>query len=309
MNKLTLLFFIILVFVFTNSKAQITMIEEGFETTDSILPPGWHKVNNAVFPISANPDVNWTVRDSGEYCPGLANALTQSHNGTKSVGVSWWASIDTSGQGGDGVADCWLITPQITGVNNNYILKFWASGGSASYSDSIQIWGSFIDSIPSNFVYLQSVFWPAGSVYGQFQEYTVDLSGLAFGTPVYIAFRYYMDCAVDGFFVFVDDVYIGDPTSINTIGSEIPERYALGQNYPNPFNPTTRIKFDIAKTSNVKLTIFNSLGQVVKVLQDGVLNAGYYEAEFDGSTLASGTYFYRLEADAYVETKKMLLVK
>ncbi|MBK8981760.1 MAG: T9SS type A sorting domain-containing protein [Ignavibacteria bacterium] len=92
-------------------------------------------------------------------------------------------------------------------------------------------------------------------------------------------------------------------------GTNIPEKFALNQNYPNPFNPDTKISFDLARSSNVKLTVFNSVGQKVMNIFEGNRSAGSYIATFDGSSLSSGVYFYRLETDYYTETKKMQLIK
>ena len=89
----------------------------------------------------------------------------------------------------------------------------------------------------------------------------------------------------------------------------IPAKYDLHQNYPNPFNPTTNIKFDIAKSGYVKLSVYNQLGKEVETLIDGVRNAGTYEVKFDAAKLNSGVYFYKLETDNISLTKKMLLVK
>ncbi|HAY34844.1 MAG TPA: hypothetical protein DCY06_12000 [Bacteroidetes bacterium] len=89
----------------------------------------------------------------------------------------------------------------------------------------------------------------------------------------------------------------------------IPEKFSLNQNYPNPFNPNTKISFDLARSSNVNLTVFNSVGQKVMSLFEGYKPAGSYIATFDGSSLASGTYYYRLETDFFTETKKMQLIK
>ncbi len=91
--------------------------------------------------------------------------------------------------------------------------------------------------------------------------------------------------------------------------ADIPEDYFLSQNYPNPFNPSTTIEFGIARTSLVKLTIYDLLGQKVEQLQNGPLNPGHYKLKFDGNKLSSGVYFYRLEADNFVAVKKLLLLK
>src|SRR5690606_1396320 len=94
-----------------------------------------------------------------------------------------------------------------------------------------------------------------------------------------------------------------------TISTNIPDEYSLQQNYPNPFNPSTRIRYDLAKQGAVKLTVFDQLGRQVAELVNGTKNAGSYEVEFNGSNLASGIYFYKLEVPGQTFTKKMILVK
>ena len=89
----------------------------------------------------------------------------------------------------------------------------------------------------------------------------------------------------------------------------VPIKYSLSINYPNPFNPKTSIKYAIAKTGLVKLYVFNTLGQLVMKLVDQVQNSGEYSVLFDGANLASGVYFYRLEALDFTSTKKMVLIK
>jgi hypothetical protein len=89
----------------------------------------------------------------------------------------------------------------------------------------------------------------------------------------------------------------------------IPAVFALEQNYPNPFNPSTTIKFALPKASVAKLTVYNLLGQKVSTLVDGQLEAGVHSVRFDATRLATGVYFYRLEAGDYLSHKKMLLLK
>ncbi len=85
--------------------------------------------------------------------------------------------------------------------------------------------------------------------------------------------------------------------------------FNLEQNYPNPFNPSTMISFALPHDSHVRLTVYNALGQIVRVLVDQYENAGNYRLTFDGSGLSSGLYFYRLDAGSYSQTKKMMLLK
>lgn len=98
-------------------------------------------------------------------------------------------------------------------------------------------------------------------------------------------------------------------TSVNELRTgQIPPRFILDQNYPNPFNPTTQIKYSIPKLSHVSLRVYNLLGQEVLTLFQGVRLAGNYVATFDGTGLASGVYFYRLQSGNFVETKELLLL-
>jgi hypothetical protein len=91
--------------------------------------------------------------------------------------------------------------------------------------------------------------------------------------------------------------------------SRLPKEFVLEQNYPNPFNPATTINYTVAKNSYIKLTIYNTLGQVVAVLVDGIKSQGCYKVNWNADNQPSGLYFYRLEADGFTATKKMLLQK
>ncbi|MGV8017037.1 MAG: T9SS type A sorting domain-containing protein [Ignavibacteria bacterium] len=103
---------------------------------------------------------------------------------------------------------------------------------------------------------------------------------------------------------------IGKSTSSNTQNNLIPTSFELHQNYPNPFNPTTKIAFDLPKDAKVKLVIYDILGREIKTLiHNEFRTAGKYITEFNGSNLASGVYFYRLQTNDYVSVKKMVLIK
>lgn len=101
----------------------------------------------------------------------------------------------------------------------------------------------------------------------------------------------------------------GISTNVRNLSNEIPSKFSLYQNYPNPFNTSTNIKFQITKTENVKIIVYDLLGKEVAVLVNKKLHAGIYEVRFDGSGLASGLYYCKLEAGDYTEVKKMILIK
>jgi hypothetical protein len=94
----------------------------------------------------------------------------------------------------------------------------------------------------------------------------------------------------------------------------VPTTFALRQNSPNPFNPATRISYDLAQAGDVRVTVFNVLGQHVNDLVDEYQEAGSYEVVWNGkdnngASVASGIYFYRIKTTEFSDTKKMLLLK
>lgn len=96
---------------------------------------------------------------------------------------------------------------------------------------------------------------------------------------------------------------------INQISSQVPGYFKLYQNYPNPFNPITNIKYDVAFRTKVKITIYDINGREVKTLVNEVQSPGHYTADWDGSNNSSGVYFYRIETETFMDSKKMVLIK
>lgn len=105
---------------------------------------------------------------------------------------------------------------------------------------------------------------------------------------------------IDGVFKYSKEIEV----EVGILG-----KYMLGQNFPNPFNPTTNINFSIPVTGYVKLTIYNTLGQKIATLVNGIREAGTHNISFNGSNLESGIYFYKLESGNFVQVQKMILLK
>ena len=128
-----------------------------------------------------------------------------------------------------------------------------------------------------------------------------------------------IDSLYPGYFNFKVEImsdgstYWIDSTQMVITGVEneipLPSAFKLEQNYPNPFNPTTTIGYVIAERSQVRLSILNILGEELKVLLNEEKEVGYHSVEFNASELPSGVYFYKLVANNFVSTKKMMLVK
>jgi len=94
-----------------------------------------------------------------------------------------------------------------------------------------------------------------------------------------------------------------------TPSSQLPSTYELKQNYPNPFNPGTTIEFALPKSSPVTLKIFDMLGREVATLVNESMAAGVHKITFDARALTSGVYFYRLEAEGFIQTRRLMFLK
>ena len=101
----------------------------------------------------------------------------------------------------------------------------------------------------------------------------------------------------------------GTTPALNNISNQIPKEFALSQNYPNPFNPSTTIKYSLPKDGLVTMKIYDMAGREVAKLVNEVKKAGYYQVQFNASNLASGVYFYRIQSNDFVMTKRMVLIK
>jgi hypothetical protein len=103
--------------------------------------------------------------------------------------------------------------------------------------------------------------------------------------------------------------YVNLITAIPWEDNLLPKEFELLQNYPNPFNPITRIRFAVPKSSHVLVEVYNVLGQRVSTLVNEEKQPGYYIVNFNASSLASGFYIYRLEANGFKAVKKMIVTK
>ena len=175
---------------------------------------------------------------------------------------------------------------------------------------------------------IQNSFWAGstdgmGYVFGSIQEpINLQLTGLGENYYVMVSIE---DSGKSGGVVLEGFLASGEvinyqitlnPVSVEQNNSLIPQNFALEQNYPNPFNPTTTIKYTIPNVtlsgvegSRVLLKVYDVLGNEIATLVNEEKPAGNYKVEFNASNLASGIYFYRLQAGSFVETKKMILLR
>ncbi len=230
------------------------------------------------------PPAGWTIQnpDNGLTWIQFSGANGPLFSGTKSVKMPFY-DYSTSGQ-----LD-YLITKAYNNLDLTDSIKFnWAYAQYPGYTDALAV------KVSTN----------GGSTY----PYTIfNKSGATLATAPSTSNSFVPASSSEwGHFSIAIGSFL---TGINKIGTEIPENFALEQNYPNPFNPSTNIVYSLPKNSNVSLKVYDMRGVLVAVLYEGQQNAGIYFAQFDGSNLASGIYFYKLETENFTSVKKMTLLK
>ena len=167
----------------------------------------------------------------------------------------------------------------------------------ASYS----VWMNVLNTIKNSGADGMFIFAGRGAMGSQYYDWArIDTSGWWRATKDFMK-----SLPASGNLVQLD----GDNSDLVQEQPDLPTAFGLDQNFPNPFNPTTTIRFSLPEVSHVKLIVYNSLGQQVRTLVDDMREAGYHQARFDASGLASGVYYYRIVASSYIYTRKLLLLK
>lgn len=289
--------------------SQRIIFESDFETFQPVnsdsIPQDWFKIDVD----GNNPLVTWAVRDTSVNFGGNTRPRAI---GSKSLEIPWYA-----GNGGNMINDDWIFTQTFlcqTGDSLIWMMLIGADTTFQPYLDSMQVYvcsdqdPNFVIQKLATIKSLDSLGIPLNG--NDWTQHKYSLSAFN-GQTICVAFRYNMNISVDGLWCNIDNIFIGNHSAIGIqpISSEIPIKFDLRQNYPNPFNPVTNIEFAIAKTSNVNLIVYNSLGQLVGELVNQEMRPGIYRYDFNASNLPSGAYFYRLRAGDFVKTNKMVLVK
>ncbi len=226
-----------------------------------------------------NGGVNWAQQNTGILVHIHGIYFTDSQNG--------WISVDDPGAGGilattNGGTNWTTQIWNIPGQHSVYFINSqtgWTAGGDA-YKTTNGGLNWTLQVLPSGVGECLSVY---------FVNALTGWGATAFGKVVATT--------------------TGGINGISQIGTNIPGKLELMQNYPNPFNPVTNIKFTVPKASNVQLVIYDLQGRIVETIINNVLGAGTYKADWNASKYSSGVYFYKLIADGFTETKRMVLVK
>ncbi len=169
------------------------------------------------------------------------------------------------------------------------------------------------ESSDADFMYFRIYRSESGEFVASAENYIHGVTGAGWTDPVEEGYRYFYKVSTVDFSGNESEAV--SPASIT--GEDLPpapKTFALYQNAPNPFNPATTIGFDLPRTANVSLTVYNIKGELVAILEDGQMTAGRKEVYWDGKNdrgeaVASGVYFYRLVAGDFVQTRKIVLLR
>jgi beta-xylosidase len=206
--------------------------------------------------------------------------------------------------------------------NNDWALYAGVEFGGEDYhksADSIKITASsaadggtvevYIDSIGANKKIAECNISATGS-WTAFKTFSAKLKSSVSGNhDVYLLFN---GSGNDKLFMLQSFYFTGTSTATgikNFQGYNNPKKFNLEQNYPNPFNPSTSISFSLPVSSNVKITAYDQIGQVVATIVNEEYSAGVHQVNFSAGNLASGVYYYRIKAGSYEQTKKMVVLK
>ena len=271
--------------------------------------------SNSVF-ISTNSGTNWNSVDVGAsgsiiLCFALLDAKVFASTGngifrSTDNGLSWEALGQLHGEN---VSSFTVMGKALFANTENRLYRSTDEGATWSPSDS-----GLVNPITCLAVGGNGFF--AGT--GKSGVYLSTNEGYSW-TPVNsgLADLHITSLATDGSFIFAGPFFgsiwrrsISEMvTAVKTDEVKLPCTSLLHQNYPNPFNPTTVIRYSLPRRSQVTLDVFNNLGQKIATLVDGEVSAGTHEARFEARGLASGVYFYRIQAGEFIQTKSLLLLK
>lgn len=147
---------------------------------------------------------------------------------------------------------------------------------------------------------------------GSFENWTpLRVPNVEIGEGTHIVrFEFDSDTDKTGWLFSMNKVVVSRTSSVNNeLAAEGPREFDLAQNYPNPFNPITQINYSIPKAAEIQLIVFDTMGRIVATLVDESKASGTYSVPFDASGLASGIYFYRMQAGSYSKIMKLTVLK
>jgi hypothetical protein len=282
-----------------------------FEETfaDTIPPAGWVTVNADGSPP---PNEGWEFVTGLDYGGG-DTVIAQ-------TGQGFWFSNFENANGF--LIDEWLMSPELPAVQLNDTIYFYGGAIGGSFDDSIQVRLAVTDPMgdPLSFDIIIDRYKMDGPI-GNWTLYKAPVPDSLDGLPIWVAFRYWHTnggpSGANSDNVWLDHIIYanGGLTAIDDKNDVHQDRFTLYQNYPNPFNPTTTIAYDLNKSADVTIKIYNLAGQEVNTLVNnenqspGSKQVVWDGRDSNGHQVASGIYLYKLQAGSTIQTRKMILLK
>lgn len=263
-----------------------------------------------------------------------------------SAGTQIWNNIYSGISGGndipasialDNIGNCYITGESAVNTGNaskEFITISYNSAGNQRWQSHFNLNGRCCSHVPISIKIENNDVFVCGKTNGilnNFYDYTVvrydsqsgneinaesyHFAGTQDNVPVSMITDSLKNIYVTGTIISNDSIKIGtammngNNIGITPVNKNIPDKFKLYQNYPNPFNPSTKINFSVPKQSHIKLSVYDVTGKKLIVIFEGKQEAGNHAAIFDGADFASGIYFYRMEAEGFIESKKMILIK
>jgi len=264
-----------------------------FLTNDSVTSGSVYTAFMVKIDTAKTGDYFFTMNPPSSNTTFDPRVFVKDSSGTLSFGINKGPNASAAMYGANGFA---------YGTTYLVIVKYKFNTGSTT-DDEVTLYVFTSPSLP--------VTEPTTPYVGPYTSTTTDVSGLAKIVLRQGSVASAPSLTIDG--INVSRSWAGIVAGVNPI-STVADKFSLSQNYPNPFNPVTNIKFALPTNGNVKLNVYNALGQQVQSLLNGNLNTGTYSVQFDGTKLNSGLYFYKLELNSndgkyFSDVKKLMLVK
>jgi len=295
--------------------------ENGFIYVGYVVPS-----NRPIYMLDASLElignaIDTTVQITRSLAVKTAGGVTKLYNGTtwSGRGIMVWESADPEFESFTALDTIGNVAELVREDTTLYDVKLWSSSLDWTTDGNLLVgslragtgWGGPLGSKwyiidPTTGEYLESFGTPVADEYGD-KPWGYHLAGGVNGPRG--------GYCTDATTIYTVDFYLNTldkwTWAENSVGNDVVvlDKFALKQNFPNPFNPTTVIPFVIEKDGNVKLTVYDMLGNEVQTLVNSKVNRGRYQIRFDASNMATGVYIYRLETEGQTLSKKMMFLK
>jgi hypothetical protein len=287
--------------------------------------PALASPTNAATGVLTNPTLSWSastgaasyrlqISIASDFSTPVVDqsnitSTTYAVSGLSNNTLYYWRINATNAGGTSSYSNAWSFTTIVaapaapalaspsnaaTGVSPSPTLSWTASTGAASYRLQVSTGSSFTTTVVDQ-----------SNITGT----TYAVSGLSNNTLYYWRVNATNAGGTSSYSGTWNFTTITVASSVEQVGSAVPNEYALHQNYPNPFNPSTTVEFSIPKSGFVTLKLYSTLGLSIETLVDGILTAGRYAVRWSGSSQPSGVYFCRMQTGQFCDTKRLILLK